>query len=114
MKKLDVEMYIYGGNVVVGRILHQDESLRKKEGDANKLFANLNGFYIRSSQYPAATTDALYVQGSARRSDDKPVCAQFSSNEAAENFVAHIKAMLDEINAGTEGSSSKSPFVKVI
>lgn len=92
-KLLEIELFEYGGTLLVGRILHQDESLRGKGTIYDRDY-----FVVKSTSNPAFEESSLYIRGGSREFDDSPMYLQFNTQETLKNYVCNVKKALHEIN----------------
>lgn len=104
MKKLEIELYRYG-NLVFGKILHQDESLRNMERIVEK-----NNFKIESSSGPALYGTKLFICGENKRFDNDIFYYHYCDKETATKICKTIKECVDWINK----TEKNQPFVEKI
>lgn len=96
IKMLDIELFVYEDTLLMGRILHQDESLRNT-GTRKTIYSN-NGFFIDSYNVPMMTTDGLYIRGVISQKDNLPLYQHFNTSEKLEEYVYKLEKALAEIN----------------
>ena len=107
MDKLKLEVYQYE-NVVLGKVLHMDESLR-----GTGTLAAIVGFKISSSTAPSIGSDSLFVRGSERSADDKVFFANFGTAFRAAEACIDIAKCVDIINS-TPVESVPGSMIKVL
>lgn len=100
MKKLEIELYRYD-NLVFGRVLCQDGSLRARGEIVEK-----DDFRIISYSSPDLTVKELYVRGNDKKADNRIFCYQFRNEETAIKTCKKIKDCVDLINSEVKMSSS--------
>lgn len=98
-KMLDIELFVYGETLLVGKILHQDESLRGR-----KEIYKSEGFYVSSSSNPAMSYNTLYIRGSDASRDNTPLHSPFDNPDELEKYVCNVKKALAVINKETKPS----------
>lgn len=97
-KMLDIEMFVYGETLLVGRILHQDESLRCVS-DTKLIYQTPDyNLAVKSASAPAMDNINLYLRGTKREKDNQPLFYKFDSAEQLKNYVCNVKKALHEIN----------------
>lgn len=97
--KLKIELYRYG-TLLFGRVLEQDESLRRI--DDSKCIADRDGFKIKADKSPELRGDTLYIRGANENSDYDIFHYIFLSEERALEVAENIKQLVAEINNGEE------------
>lgn len=100
MKKLEIELYQYE-NLVFGKILYQDESLRDDVKIVEK-----NGFSIGSFAHPELVENSLYIRGVCEKQDNNVFYYQFCDEETAIKTCEKIKECVDLINGEGKRQSS--------
>lgn len=93
MKQLKIKIWNIE-NVVLMKVLQQDESLRNERF----IFESKNDFCIQSYDEPDIFEDGIHIQGLYKYADNKIACHSFPSVEDAEEYVMRIKDMLKEYN----------------
>lgn len=107
MERLKIELFRYE-NVVFGKILEMDESLRDKGR-----IAEVDGFEIVSECCPDLDESSLYVRGSDRGDSDVFSCNCDSVAKAIEICEA-IKTLVDKINSVKVEEVAESKVLKII
>lgn len=92
MKKLEIELYQYE-NLVFGKILYQDESLRD-----SGIITEKNGFEIESVSFPALQKAKLLIRGKNKRFDNDIFYYHYCDKETATKICKTIKECVDWIN----------------
>ncbi len=110
-KMLDIELFVYGETLLVGRVLYQDESLRG-DGINEKRLYNVDGFHVSSYSTPELTSYALYIRGSNRSTDNQPMSLRFSNKETLKKYVCNVKKALAEINKASRVTTEDSGVFK--
>lgn len=99
MKKLEIELYRYD-NLVFGKILYQDESIRD-----NVKIVEKNGFSIRSFAYPELVENSLYIRGINDKNDHNIFYYQFLDKKTAIQTCKKIVDCVDLMNSEEEKQS---------
>lgn len=92
MKKLEIELYRYE-NLVFGKVIYQDESLRNKGTIEKK-----DDFKIESRLVPDLEENRLYIRGAREKQDNTVFSYQFLDSETAIKTCGKIKECVDSIN----------------
>ena len=101
--KLKIELKS-DGNTISGRVLEQDESLRKKTSDENlELIIGNTVFSILSSFEPELFENGLYVRGILDYNDDLAFDYSYDSLESAESVYKNIIELVNELNGELGG-----------
>lgn len=99
------------GNIVFGKVLEQDESLRNGDGDGNLyglVFAQ-GGTAVgamRSRWFPALTTNYFHIRGNKRHDDNKWFAYPFDSAEVAKQAIKDIRMFVAQVNGATENEDN--------
>lgn len=96
MKKLEIELYRYE-NLVFGKILNQDESLRYYA-----IIVEKNDFKIESRSCPALQEAKLFIRGENKGADNNIFYYKFCDEETAITACKKIKECIDLINLESE------------
>lgn len=93
MNKLKIELYNVK-NVLIGRIIEQDEELR------GITIHKKDGWEIQSREYPSLDVEGniLFVRGSITQQDDNCFGGEFGTEQEALEIAQLLKEMVDEIN----------------
>lgn len=105
MKKLEIELYRYE-NLVFGKILHQDESLRNKGTIEKK-----DDFKIASYSNPALHDEVLFIRGGNKQLDNDVFYYQFLDKETAIKTCKKIVDCVDLINSEEEIKSNAERII---
>lgn len=81
--KLKIQLRIEK-NVIIGRILEQDERLRREPNSKIKDIIKTDNFSIRSSLFPAISRNVLFIRGTEREGDDREFSCSFCDEETYE------------------------------
>lgn len=81
--KLKIQLKIKK-NIVIGRILEQDESLRREPNSTIKNIVKTDNFSIRSSVSPAIDRNTLFIRGTKREEDNTEFSYYFCNEEGYE------------------------------
>lgn len=101
--KLKIELKS-DGNTISGRVLEQDESLRRKTSDENlELIIGNTVFSILSSFEPELFENSLYVRGILDYNDDLAFDYSYDSLESAESVYKNIIELVNELNGELGG-----------
>lgn len=100
MKKLEIELYRYG-NLVFGKVLNQEESLRD-----SGLIIEKNGFKIESRSGPALQGAKLLIRGENKQFDKDMFYYRFLDKKTAIQTCKKIVDCVDLINSEEERKSS--------
>lgn len=92
MKKLEIELYRYE-NLVFGKVIYQDESLRVKGTIVEK-----DNFKIESRSGPALHGTRLFICGENKQFDKDIFYYQFYDEETAIKTCKKIIDCVDSIN----------------
>jgi hypothetical protein len=96
--KLKIELTLKG-KTISGRVLEQDESLRKTINDEGfKLIIKNTDFSIISGYHPELSTERLFVRGRHYYEDDKVFGEFYDSLEIAGNVYKNIIGLVNELN----------------
>ena len=96
--KLKIEL-TQDGNTISGRVLEQDESLRRTIDDWSfKLVISNTNFSILSGCHPELGESNLYVRGKNRNADDLIFGKSYDSLESADNAYKNIIELVNELN----------------
>lgn len=101
--KLKIELKLEG-NIISGKVLEQDESLRKTTiiGDAKLIIRNTD-LLILSSLEPELFENSLYVRGVFDYNDDIAFNYSYDSIEDAESVYENIISLVNELNGEIGG-----------
>lgn len=102
--KLKIQLRIEK-NVLIGRILEQDERLREPNSKIKDIIKTDN-FSIRSSIFPAIDRDVLFIRGTEREGDNREFSYSFCDEETYEedrdalcyNIIEAVGLLNDEIS----------------
>lgn len=101
--KLKIELK-RDGTTVSGRVLEQDENLRKTENDEDlKLIIMNTDFSILSCFDPELLSKRLYVRGMDDHADDDTFSYSYDSYGRAENIYKNIISLVNELNGKIGG-----------
>lgn len=94
MSKLKIELYNIK-NILLGRVLEQDEELRNEMNLNNK-----DGWEIKSCNDPSLdiAANVLFVRGSIKQHDNNWFSGEFGTEQEALEIAQLLKEMVDEIN----------------
>lgn len=112
-KMLDIELFVYGETLLVGRILQQDESLRGDGVDTKHIY-NKDGFQLNSYGSPEITQNILFVRGKTKEEDNKPIFLRFRDKETLRIYVCNVKKALAEINKTSRTITEDSGVFKKV
>lgn len=112
-KMLDIELFVYGETLLVGKVLYQDESLRGDGVDTKHIYRGV-GFTIGSYATPEMTQDTLYIRGIKRENDNQPIYRRFSNKEVLKTYVCNVKKALVEINKTSRTITEDSGVFKKV
>lgn len=102
--KLKIELKLEG-NTISGRVLEQDESLRKTIDDWSfKIVISNTNFSILSGQYPELEKSNLYVRGENRYADDLIFSKSYDSLGSADNAYKNIIELVNKLNGVIGGA----------
>ena len=107
-KRLEIELYQYE-NMLFGKVLHLDESLRGKG-----LILEMNGYIISSKTSPEMNSYELFLRGENRSADDKMFRYLFDDKDKALRVAKKIKEMVDIINSETIEKPVDVKVIKII
>lgn len=110
-KMLDIELFVYGETLLVGRVLYQDESLRG-DGVTQKHIYTGTDFRVDSYASPEMTVPTLYIKGSKHEDDNKPMYWKFTSTDVLKKYVCNVKKALAEINKTSKLTTEDSGVFK--
>lgn len=96
MKKLEIELYRYE-NLVFGKIIHQDESLR----DIG-IIVEKDDFKIGSYSHPELQVNKLLIRGNDKKDDHRIFYYKFRDKETAIKTCRKIMVCVDLINPEVE------------
>nr|DAX67261.1 MAG TPA: hypothetical protein [Bacteriophage sp.] len=103
-------------NTVSGRVLEQDENLRKTANDEDlKLIISNADFLILSCFDPELLSKRLYVRGMDDHADDDTFGYSYDSYGRAESVYANIISLVNELNGelgGVVDERGNTLFVK--
>ncbi len=119
--KLKIELKLEG-TTISGRVLEQDESLRKKINDEGfKLIIKNNAFSIISGHHPELSSERLFVRGEYDHKDDITFYKSYDSLERADNTYKNIIELVNELNGKIGGVVNEqglalctNPYGKVV
>ena len=119
--KLKIELKLEG-TTISGRVLEQDESLRKKINDEGfKLIIKNNAFSIISGHHPKLSSERLFVRGEYDHKDDITFYKSYDSLERADNTYKNIIELVNELNGKIGGVVNEqglalctNPYGKVV
>ncbi len=96
------------GEMVIGRVLEQNESLRSKKGTGSlTLWTSSNSIFIfYSSCEPQLGKRLLHLRGDNLHEDDREFHCLFDSTAEAVQCVEYIREGVRAINAGTKEKAS--------
>lgn len=101
--KLKIELKLEG-NTISGRVLEQDENLRKTANDEDiKLIIRNADFSILSCFDPKLLSKRLYVRGMDDHADDDTFDYSYDSYGRAESVYANIISLVNELNSELGG-----------
>lgn len=101
--KLKIELKLEG-NTISGRVLEQDENLRKTANDEDiKLIIRNADFSILSCFDPGLLSKSLYVRGMNDHTDDDTFDYSYDSYGRAESVYANIISLVNELNSELGG-----------
>lgn len=94
MQKLRIKFWQVE-NVVIMKVLNQDEKLRNK----GELFNNDNlEMIICSNDYPAMLSDGLFIRGNLKERDNLACNYTFSSTKAASLYIEKCQELISGYN----------------
>lgn len=96
-KKLEVEFHQFE-SVIVGRIIHQDESLRNLDDSKMKTLIKNDWYEILSESSPDIGAYSLFIRGEDVESDNNYFCHQFYTKEYASEWLQNIKSLIVRLN----------------
>lgn len=119
--KLKIELKLED-KTISGRVLEQDESLRKKINDEGfKLIIKNNAFSIISGHHPELSSERLFVRGEYDHKDDITFYKSYDSLERADNTYKNIIELVNELNGKIGGVVNEqglalciNPYGKVV
>ena len=96
MSKLKIELYNIK-NVLLGRIVEQDEELRSQNGS---IITTKEEWQIQSCDSPSLDVDncILFIRGSRKGLDDNWFSGEFETECETLEIAQLLKEMVDEIN----------------
>lgn len=101
--KLKIELKLEG-NTISGRVLEQDENLRKTANDEDlKLIISNADFLILSCFDPELLPKRLYVRGMDDHADDDTFGYSYASYGRAESVYKDIISLVNELNGKLGG-----------
>ena len=101
--KLKIEL-ARDDNTISGKVLEQDESLRRAIDDWSfKLVISNTNFSILSGDYPELGENKLYVRGKNRNADDLIFSKSYDSPESADNAYKNIIELVNWLNGKIGG-----------
>ena len=101
--KLKIELKL-DGNTISGRVLEQDENLRKTANDEDlKLIISNTDFSILSCFDPELLSKRLYVRGMDDHADDDTFGYSYDSYGRAESVYANIISLVNKLNGELGG-----------
>lgn len=101
--KLKIELKL-DGTIISGRVLEQDENLRKTANDEDlKLIIRNTDFSILSCSDPELLSKRLYVRGMEDHADDDTFDYSYDSYGRAESVYANIISLVNELNGELGG-----------
>lgn len=95
-QKLTIELRTCG-NVLVGKVLHMDESFRGRG-----IIHAIGDFSIKSAEYPDLTSDVLFIRGNQKNRDYIWFTCAFLTPDEADETADIIRRCVDAINSKTE------------
>ena len=113
--RLKIELKL-DGTAISGRVLEQDENLRKTANDEDlKLIISNADFLILSCFNPELLSKRLYVRGMDDHADDDTFGYSYDSYERAESVYKDIISLANELNGkigGVVDERGNTLFVK--
>jgi hypothetical protein len=121
MKILEIELYRFH-NLIFGKIIHQDESLRNTDNNGSKIINNKTGLLIESISCPdlfikVNGTLELYIRGYNKKYDDRVFSIECTDDKEAIYFSDMIKYEINEINKNikiNKNEECENNVIKVI
>lgn len=104
--KLVVDLFQYD-NVIVGKILYQDEDLRKLDIIEKKDF-----YSICSEKKPEITENELFIRGTIEDKDDNYFSYAFNTKDDANKWLKNIKELICSVNKNNYNLKFKIPIPK--
>ena len=97
--------------LVLGWVVHQDESLRRTGILDPAFIGEADGFEIRSGTRPQLDSNILYVRGMDVEKDNMVFFYGYATEDAAINAVRKIKTIVKKVNEEeTRFDSASSPI----
>ena len=100
--RLKIELTLEG-KTISGRVLEQDESLRRLNNEAVKTLIKNDNFEIRSSTCPRLFFDTLWVRGEQQLADNISFVESYDNPEDANKVYATIVELVNELNGELGG-----------
>ena len=95
--KLEVQFQQFG-HIVIGKVLHQDESLRSTDIHKSKDIYTKGTVNIRSSQEPAIVVSVLYIRGTTKTKDNQYFVKPFLNEAEAARWITNATDAINEVN----------------
>lgn len=119
--KLKIELKL-DGTTISGRVLEQDDSLRKTINDEDfKLIIKNNAFSIISGYHPELSSERLFVRGEYDYDDGMGFYKSYNSLERADNTYKNIIELVNALNGKIGGVVNEqglalyiNPYGKVV
>lgn len=87
------------GNVVLGRVLEQDESTRARWANDTALYIDdETGIEVRSLTCPELLSDTIYLRGCNPDLDNKYIAYESIDEDAAKKYFNRVKTTLEHYN----------------
>ena len=92
--RLQVEFARIGKRALLGRIVEQDEALRKRGG-----IHRMSSIVVYSAAWPTIEGNYLYIRGADRYKDNDYFLYNFLSCKDCVDFLVNAKKAIDYINS---------------
>lgn len=109
-ERLKIELFRYE-NLVFGKVIHMDESLRSIGVLAQN---NFGDFAIKSNRQPQLDNNNFFVKGRLEDKDSEVFNYKFESIEQAIKSCENIKVLVDKINKIEIKEEVKSGVIQVL
>ena len=100
--KLKIQLKIRD-NVIIGKILEQDEGIRAKVETGAIILIQTPTFSIRSSLTPAVSKTTLFIRGIQPEADDREFSLSFSNKKEMNTFCYNLIEAVDLLNDDIAG-----------
>lgn len=100
--KLKIELRIKD-NTIIGRILEQDEALRREYNSKAFTIFTTSDFLIKSSVCPALSGDTLYIRGDDHKADNNEFVCYYSDEDKMKTLCKKIINAVNLLNGEIGG-----------